>query len=56
MYFLKLLRRWVGWKSEDGSEEEAHVVENGGNGGVDVKGIGARREPHERRDQWCIEG
>jgi hypothetical protein len=52
---LELLRRGLLREREHRCEEEAHVVEDGGDGGVDAERLGARRESREVGDQGRVE-
>jgi hypothetical protein len=56
VYLLELLRRRLFWKRENCREKKAHVVEDGGDSGMNVQSVGARGKLHEVGDQGGVEG
>jgi hypothetical protein len=52
---LELLRRGLLRERQHRCEEEAHVVEDGGDGGVNSERVSARRETWESGDQGRVE-
>jgi hypothetical protein len=56
VHLLQFLGRRCVRQREHRGEEEAHVVEDGRGGGVDVERVGAGREGCERRYEGRVEG